>query len=424
MHMGVTEEARTITGNSAAVTVCGRPDVRDALARGDWSIVLRAFLDAGLSQTVIAARTGLSQSQVSRLASGQSKTPGIKTVKALCDGLAVPRRLAGLMDDASQEDDTNRRQFLGGALGVLATVAVPHSDIGDERLLMATSLSYRQLEQRTPARTLARPVTAHLSLAGDLARRADGKQRARLSAAVSEIAGLAAWLHADLAEPAQARHFYKMSIGAAQQAQHPLLAIYMQGSFGQYATTASDPIHGLRLLRDAAGRLPRSAPNTARAWLAALEGVALGYLGDREALKLLGDAERHANADGATDPVWPWMFQFDSSKIASYRAIAAARLGLTKIAADAFTQANTAPRSPKQAALVTVEQARAVATGRHFEQACALAAAAYDIGTAYESERVRQAVRDFRTSLGTQAPGRVTAELDDRLHSAYKTRAT
>src|SRR5499427_9580165 len=155
MHRAVTEEAVRITDNGAAVTVCGRPDVRDALARGDWSIVLRAFLDAGLSQTVIAVRTGLSQSQVSRLASGQSKTPGIKTVKALCDGLGVPRRLAGLLDDASQEDDTNRRQFLGGSLGVLAAVAVPHSGMGDEQLLMATSLSYRQLEQHTPARGLA-----------------------------------------------------------------------------------------------------------------------------------------------------------------------------------------------------------------------------------------------------------------------------
>src|SRR5215467_16249237 len=110
-------------------TISDRPDVQEALARGDWSAVLRAFLDDGLSQTVIAARAGLSQSQVSRLANGQSKTPGINTIKALCDGLAVPRRLAGLVDDASQEDDTNRRQFLGGSLGVLAAVAVPHSDI-------------------------------------------------------------------------------------------------------------------------------------------------------------------------------------------------------------------------------------------------------------------------------------------------------
>jgi DNA-binding Xre family transcriptional regulator len=96
MHRGVTEEAGTINDDTAAVAICGRPYVQDALARGDWSTVLRAFLNLGLSQTAIAARTGLSQSQVSRLASGQSKTPGIKTVKALCDGLAVPRRLAGL----------------------------------------------------------------------------------------------------------------------------------------------------------------------------------------------------------------------------------------------------------------------------------------------------------------------------------------
>src|SRR6516225_9816840 len=151
----------------APVVPWNRPDVQDALARGDWPTVLRAFRDTGLSQTAIAASTGLSQSQISRLASGKSRTPGIKTVKALCDGLTVPRQLAGLLDDTSQEDDTDRRQFLGGSLSVLAAAAIPYSDMGDERLLIATSLNYRQLEQRTPARVLARPVTAHLSLAHD-----------------------------------------------------------------------------------------------------------------------------------------------------------------------------------------------------------------------------------------------------------------
>jgi hypothetical protein len=124
-------------------------------------------------------------------------------------------------------------------------------------------------------------------------------------------------LHADLAEPAQARRYYKMSITAAQQAQHPLLAIYMQGSFGQYATTVGDAAHGLRLIRDAAGRLPRSAPTAARAWLASLEAVSLGYLGDRAALTVLDDAERYADAIIGDDPVWPWVFQFDSSVVAS-----------------------------------------------------------------------------------------------------------
>jgi hypothetical protein len=213
---------------------------------------------------------------------------------------------------------------------------------------MATSLSYRQLEQRTAARALARPVTAHLSLACDLANRTGGKQRARLSAAVSEIAGLAAWLHADLTEPAQARRYYKMSVAAAQQAQYPLLAIYMQGSFGQYATTVGDAVHGLRLIRDATGRLPRSAPPTARAWLASLEAVSLGYLGDRAALKVLDDAERYTEASVSGDPVWPWVFQLDASSVASYRAVATSRLGLAKMATAAFDIADGSARSPSR----------------------------------------------------------------------------
>jgi transcriptional regulator with XRE-family HTH domain len=400
-----------------------RPDVQDALARGDWPTALRAFLDVGLSQTAIASRTGLSQSQISRLTSGKSRTPGIKTIKALCDGLDVPRQLAGLQDDTSQEDDTDRRQFLGGSLSVLAAAAIPYSDMGDERLLIATSLNYRQLEQRTPARVLARPVTAHLSLAYDLARRANGKQSARLAAAVAETAGLAAWLHADLLDPAEARRYYKMSIAAAQRAQHPLLAIYMQGSFGQYATAVGDAVHGLRLLRDAAGRLPHTAPPTARAWLASLEAVSLSYLGDQAALKALDDAQRYADATFSRDPVWPWVFQFDAAKIASYRAVAASRLGRPKMAEEAFRIADGSVRSPKQAAIVTVEHARATASGGHLDQACALALAAYDVGCQYDSERVRQAVHDFRASLGSRAPQRVTAELDERLHSAYTGRA-
>jgi hypothetical protein len=51
------------------------------------------------------------------------------------------------------------------------------------------------------------------------------------------------------------------------------------------------------------------------------------------------------------------------------------------------------------------------------------AVAAYEVGSHYDSERVRQAVHDFRASLGTRAPQRVTAELDERLHSAYTGRA-
>jgi hypothetical protein len=97
------------------------------------------------------------------------------------------------------------------------------------------------------------------------------------------------------------------------------------------------------------------------------------------------------------------VFQFDSSKIASYCAITASRLGLPSLAAQAFDRTTTSAHSPKQAAVVAVEQARSLAAGGHLEQACVLAVAAHDVGGTYHSERVRQAVREFRASLGGPA---------------------
>lgn len=394
--------------------------MRAALDRGDWATVLRAFLDTGISQTAIAVRTGLSQSQVSRLANGKSRDPGLHTVKALCDGLAIPRRLAGLLDRSSHEEDTtDRRQFLGGSLGVVASTLLPHSDVGDERLLMATTLSYRQLEQRTPSRDLMQPVTAHLSLARGLTLRASGKQRQRLSAALSEVAGLAAWVHADLVEPAKTRHLYKMSVAAARDSGQQLLAIYMQGSLGQYAAGAGDPINGIRIIRDASARLPRSAPDTARAWLAALEGLTLGYLGDRSALAQLDQAERFADAARDHEPVWPWIFPFTEGKIARQRAIAASRLGLPRVAVSAFSKADPVAGSPKQAATAAVERARSLAASGHLDEACRIAVNAFDTGQNYGSERVCQSVRELRREVASGRTGTALAELDDRLHSRY-----
>src|SRR5262249_40099540 len=109
-------------------------------------------------------------------------------------------------------------------------------------------------------------------------------------------------------------------------------------------------------------------------------------------------------------------------KIASYRAVTASRLRLPRIAAEAFEQAETA-RSPKQAALVAVEHARALAIAGHLDRACALVVTAYDIGC-YESERVRQAVCEFRSAPNSRNDHRVPAELDERLHSAYKPRTS
>jgi hypothetical protein len=49
MHEGAGQENMTMDDVNASTLAWNRPDVRDALARGDWPIVLRAFFDSGLA---------------------------------------------------------------------------------------------------------------------------------------------------------------------------------------------------------------------------------------------------------------------------------------------------------------------------------------------------------------------------------------
>jgi hypothetical protein len=44
----IKEAAVMAEDSTAAIAVLARPDVQVALARGDWSVVLRAFLDTGV----------------------------------------------------------------------------------------------------------------------------------------------------------------------------------------------------------------------------------------------------------------------------------------------------------------------------------------------------------------------------------------
>ena len=143
---------------------------------------------------------------------------------------------------------------------------------------------------------------------------------------------------------------------------------------------------------------PGSAPDTARAWLASLEAVSLGYLGDRAALKhsmTPSDISSQPSPGACLAMGVPVRVR----QLASYKAITASRLALAEIATQAFDQARAA-RSPKQAAIVAIEHARAVASSGDLDQACVLAVAAYDIGCRYQSERVCHAVRGFRAGLG------------------------
>ncbi|MBL0888492.1 helix-turn-helix domain-containing protein [Myceligenerans indicum] len=404
----------------------GRPEIRAALHAGDWSTILQVLIrETGASQTEVATRVGISQPHVSRLVNGQSREPGIRTVRALCDGLGIPRSFAGLLDE--QEDATDRRQFLAGAAGatglaVIGTAAghVPIESTDDERLLTVPSTTYRRLEQRLPSRSLIAPVSAHLALIRQLASRTDHSpaHHRRLFSILSETAGLAAWLDVDVDDRPSARRHYQLAVRAAERSGHPLLPAYMQASLAQFAAGCGDTRDSVRLVADARRRLPRSAPAIAGIWMDAVESLALAQAHDTSALAKLDHAETRLARAEYDEPVWPWIFRFDHQKLAGFRAQAAEKLGLVRAAEKALLVAAQSHQAAKPRAVTDVLRARVLARAGHLDEACSLAAAAFDVGIAYDSERVTRAVTEFRHSL--VRPGRAADDLDDRLHSIYR----
>ncbi|HZR49956.1 MAG TPA: helix-turn-helix domain-containing protein [Streptosporangiaceae bacterium] len=68
-----------------------RPEVSDVLTRRDIGALLSMVLTAsGLSQHAFAARTGVTQTQVSQYVNGQRK-PTLDLIARLADGLAMPQ---------------------------------------------------------------------------------------------------------------------------------------------------------------------------------------------------------------------------------------------------------------------------------------------------------------------------------------------
>jgi hypothetical protein len=280
--------------------------------------------------------------------------------------------------------------------------------------------AYRRVEARTRSDHLVRPVIAHLRLLRHLASTTPQPghvARVRLLAALSETAGLAAWLYTDLDERAAARRHYQIAIAAAERTGQPLLAAYMQGRYGQFAASAGDARQGLSLIA-AARKRAASWPPIADVWFDVLTAAALAAADDPSALRLLDRAEAQLASVAAHEPVWPWVYAFDEIKLAGYRAEIAARLGRWDIAQQAYQVADRVPRAPKQAALAGAHRATALAAAGDVERACSLAVTALGTAARLGSHRGVHAVARFRARLPQYAASHAAA-LDQRLDAVY-----
>ncbi|KWT60547.1 hypothetical protein ADL21_18560 [Streptomyces albus subsp. albus] len=324
-----------------------------------------------------------------------------------------------------------RRNFLAGAVAVAATpatrtLATPTSTADDSggqpaTLRLATA-AFRRMDGSTASRQLVEPVLAHLRLIQQVAQDAGRReQRARLAAAGSEAAGLAAWLSWDMGDHGSARTWYGAAVKAARRASHPLLAAYQLGSLAQFEAHSGNVAQGLALARQARRALGQEYPAVADAWLSSVEALALAAGGDAVAVgSALDEAAGKARGVAAEAP-WPWVFTFDGAKVAAVRVACGARLGRADWVSAAQDDASAilASGHEKQRALFMLDVASGYVVSGRIDGAFDLAKRALEVGLRFKSGRIVERARSVRRAYSPVVPPRVVRDFDERMHDVF-----
>lgn len=381
-----------------------------------------------LTQQQLSDLCRCNQSTISRIERG-AYVPDMHTLRSITEQLGISPVLVGLADRPARstaipgEDPVKRREFLQAA-AILAGSTVCTEPDHSLAAIRTITAAQRRLDATTPSRDLAEPVVMHLRMTAQ--KRATGQdpwQRQNLAAALSEIAGYAAWLHWDMYDLGSARSYYTMAIRAAHSTRDSTLHAYMLGSLATLAVYEGDAAEGLALLRRAAAQVEPDPPAIAITWLSSLEAVAQADA--RNSRKAWDALER---ADHAVDriaseipPPWPWVMRFDHAKVARYRLTCAARLGRPDIAYAAARTVKGFLRDGhiKQRALAQLDLATVYLHDSEAEEAFRLASGAIQLGRQAQSGRVIDAARQFRRRFTGSPASPVVRDFDEQLRGTH-----
>ncbi|MGH3826425.1 MAG: hypothetical protein ACRDQX_04515 [Pseudonocardiaceae bacterium] len=319
----------------------------------------------------------------------------------------------------------HRQDFVFSApVAILVSTALPGAVVAEEEAaatVHAITTAHRRLDGTTSARELAKPVAAQLRLASHLqARIEEPRIRQAMAAAISEVAGLARWLYWDMHDLGSARRHYRIAVEQAQRASaDSMLTEYMLGSLASFVVVqegAAD--EGIALIRHAAKASAGERLATAEAWLSSIEAVAHASAGDDvQTWRALDHAEAAVERAATEDPPWPWVFRFDSGKIATHRLTCAVRLRRPDVA---YAAASDLPASMttghrKRSALTLLDLACAHVQAQEVEEGLRVATVAIDLAATTRSERVLSQARQFRRTIPAATPPGPLRDFDEHL---------
>jgi transcriptional regulator with XRE-family HTH domain len=342
-----------------------RPDVQEALSRRDLGGLLRIVRrHAGVSQSRIAAATGMSQPQVSGYERGRRRATSMQVWERAADGLGMPdvaratlgvsgsrspipcSRTATTVTRATEEDEhMKRRKFLAHAATVTVGAFLPHpellSTVGDPgpsplparvgatdvAQVEAVTRTLRALDYQYGGGACRDAVLAQLSRTR-LLLEADSSDNVRndLMAAVADLHNLAGWTDFDCGIYESARFNLTKALEFAKAAARPSLMANVLYRMGRVQLHHGWPDDGLKLLQ--LGQIAAQDSGCARtvAMLCASEALAYADLGDApQVVSSLGRAKDEL-ARANTSAPGSWVQFFGEAEMVAMSGVAHAAL--------------------------------------------------------------------------------------------------
>ena len=338
------------------------------------------------------------------------------------------------------DEDVERREVLllfgrAATAGLLtstlrhlpALASPPPVDVEAIEAATSVSRSYRQLWLTTPAEDLRELVLRHLRLISRLLTSTSSeKDQARLAAAASDTAVLAAWLAEDSWDLGAVQRHYQEARTYAERSQDNHLQAYVACCMSEWAAWGTGSgADAVRLAQQAKHLLPRNAPSAAHTYIAAHEATAYAAAKDAPATSsaLIWADKELDKANGSSEATWPWVFPMNDREIGRYRGFAAVTLNLPAMAVPTLTDGleYLGPAPTKRRAYTLSKLAEAYFQKGDVEQACELGAQAFAIGSQLGDTWSLMAVRDVRVQLAPMEATQAVRAFDDRVLSTLLT---
>jgi len=395
---------------------------------------------------------GVDATMVSRWERG-TRRPRPRYVRLLCRLFELPAEQLGVVDedaldpvtarsqDALEDDDVQRRDFIHRLAALLGTAGVPvpafdqmgaepwerlaralrqPGQVGDETVdhLEGVTITLQRLgPARVSSRAMLGPVTNHLNaitllLQGSL----PPSRRARLCSLAAETAGIAGWLRWNVDDAAGAAWYFGTALDAAREGGDRALEAYLAGSAACQPPDRETPRRRLDLLRDVAWS---DATPATRAWLAAKEADAHALLGDAGGcLRALDRAERALDEAPRADVApRPRTDAIDRTWLEGERGASLAKLGRTAEARQILQAVLDRLGEEKERDRLWLGTALAstYAQDREPEEACRVAGSVLERAAEMGLDPVMRLVEALYQQLGAHGPRRAVGELGELL---------